>query len=77
MLFQDVSIDRVVHVDAPVRLPTAEIARRLRPASERLGITADGWLWVNGRCVYQVSGLGTRALGVGAPLTPGGAPQGG
>jgi 3-oxoacyl-[acyl-carrier-protein] synthase-3 len=31
----------VAHVDAPVRLRSAEVARRLRPAIERLGIRAD------------------------------------
>ena len=40
MLFQNVSIDAVAHVDAPVRLRSAEIARRLRPAVERLDIPA-------------------------------------
>jgi len=24
--------------------------------------TADGWLWVDGRCIYQVSGLGMRVV---------------
>jgi 3-hydroxymyristoyl/3-hydroxydecanoyl-(acyl carrier protein) dehydratase len=24
--------------------------------------TADGWLWVDGRCIYHVTGLGTRLL---------------
>jgi 3-hydroxymyristoyl/3-hydroxydecanoyl-(acyl carrier protein) dehydratase len=25
--------------------------------------TADGWLWVDGRCIYQVTGLGMRMTG--------------
>lgn len=41
MLFQDVSIDSVVHIDAPVRLSSAEIARRLGPTLERLDIRAN------------------------------------
>lgn len=41
MLYRHVSIGAVAHVDAPVRLTSAEIARRLRPAQDRLGIRAD------------------------------------
>ena len=41
MVFHHVSIDSVAHVDAPVRLTSAEIARRLQPARQRLGIPAD------------------------------------
>jgi 3-oxoacyl-[acyl-carrier-protein] synthase-3 len=41
MLFRDVCIDSVAHVDAPVRLTSAAIARRLEPATRRLGIAAD------------------------------------
>ena len=36
MTFQHVAIDTVVHVDAPVRLRSAEIVRRLQPALARL-----------------------------------------
>jgi len=41
VLFQHVSIASVVHVDAPVRLSSAEIVRRLRPTLDRLGIRAN------------------------------------
>lgn len=38
MLYQHVSIASVAHIDAPVRLSSADIMRRLQPALERLGI---------------------------------------
>ena len=38
MLFQHVSIASVAHVDAPVRLTSAEIMERLQPTLDRLGI---------------------------------------
>jgi acyl-CoA:acyl-CoA alkyltransferase len=38
MLFHQVSIDVVKHVDAPVRLASTQINDRLRPTMERLGI---------------------------------------
>jgi acyl-CoA:acyl-CoA alkyltransferase len=41
MLYHSVSIDCVAHVEAPVRLSSAELARRLQPAIDRLGIRAD------------------------------------
>lgn len=41
MLFSDVSIDTVVHVDAPVRLSSAEIMARLAATLVRLGIRPD------------------------------------
>lgn len=41
MLFQHVSIDSVVHIDAPVRLGSADIVRRLEPALRRLAIRGD------------------------------------
>lgn len=41
MLFTNVSIDAVVHVDAPIRLTSAEIMGRLRPTLDRLGIRPD------------------------------------
>jgi len=41
MLFQHVSIDSVAHIDAPVRLSSAEIVQRLQPALQRLGIRAN------------------------------------
>jgi 3-oxoacyl-[acyl-carrier-protein] synthase-3 len=40
-LFHHVSIESVAHVDAPVRLTSAEIVRRLQPALQRLGVRAD------------------------------------
>jgi hypothetical protein len=48
MLFHNVSIDCVAHVDGRVRLTSAEIARRLRPTG-----------WVRGGC----GGMGRRAAG--------------
>jgi 3-oxoacyl-[acyl-carrier-protein] synthase-3 len=41
MLYRHVSIGAVAHVDAPVRVTSADIARRLRPAQQRLGLRAD------------------------------------
>nr|AIA10495.1 3-Oxoacyl-[acyl-carrier-protein (ACP)] synthase III [uncultured bacterium] len=41
MLFSNVSIDAVVHVDAPIRLTSAVIMGRLRPTLDRLGIRPD------------------------------------
>jgi len=53
MRYEHVSIDCVTHVDAPVRLPSTEIVRRLRPASQRLGIPTDVLL-------EQVAGIRER-----------------
>jgi 3-oxoacyl-[acyl-carrier-protein] synthase-3 len=55
MRYEHVSIDCVTHLDAPVRLPSAEIIRRLRPASQRLGIPTDVLL-------EQVAGIRERRL---------------
>src|SRR5262245_31541208 len=55
MRYEHVSIDCVAHVDAPVRLPSSEIVRRLRPGSERLGIPTDVLL-------EQVAGIRERRL---------------
>ena len=41
MLFQNVSIASLAHIDAPRPLSSAEINERLRPTLERLGIRAD------------------------------------
>ncbi|HEU4426184.1 MAG TPA: 3-oxoacyl-ACP synthase III [Pilimelia sp.] len=41
MLFHEVSIDSVAHIDAPIRLSSAEIVRRLRPTMQRLGMRAN------------------------------------
>jgi len=41
MAFHHVCIDTVVHVDAPVRLSSAEIVWRLQPALDRLGVRSD------------------------------------
>jgi 3-oxoacyl-[acyl-carrier-protein] synthase-3 len=60
MLFRHVSIDAVAHVDAPVRLATAEVVRRLEPATRRLGIAADVLL-------EEVAGI--RARRVWSPST--------
>ena len=57
VLYEHVSIDSVAHVDAPVRLPSSEIVRRLRPACERLQIAADVLL-------EEVAGIRERRLWV-------------
>jgi acyl-CoA:acyl-CoA alkyltransferase len=54
MLFQDVCIASVAHVDAPVRLSSATIVRRLRPALERLG--------VRGGLLEEVAGIRERRV---------------
>jgi acyl-CoA:acyl-CoA alkyltransferase len=54
-VFQHVSIGSVVHVDAPVRVTSAEIAHRLEPARRRLGIRADVLL-------EEVAGIRARRL---------------
>src|SRR5690554_1482745 len=41
MLFQNVSIASLAHIDAPRTLSSAEINERLRPTLDRLGIRAD------------------------------------
>jgi acyl-CoA:acyl-CoA alkyltransferase len=41
VLFEHVSIAGVAHVDAPVRLTSTEIARRLEPARRHLGVPVD------------------------------------
>jgi acyl-CoA:acyl-CoA alkyltransferase len=41
MLYQNVSIAAVAHVDAPVRLTSTELMGRLQPTLERLGIRSD------------------------------------
>ncbi|HEX2355590.1 MAG TPA: hypothetical protein VHI50_03885, partial [Micromonosporaceae bacterium] len=54
MLFQDACIAGVAHVDAPVRLSSATIVRRLRPALERLG--------VRGGKLEEVAGIRERRV---------------
>ena len=58
MLFQHVRIASVVHIDAPVRLSSADIVRRLRPAMDRLGIRGD--------LLEEVAGIRERRLWDGA-----------
>jgi len=41
MRFQNVSIFGVAHIDAPNRVPSAEIEKRLEPTLERLGMQRD------------------------------------
>ena len=60
MLFEDVCIDSVAHVDAPVRLASADIVRRLEPATRRLGIAVD---------VLLVDVAGIHARRVWSPST--------
>src|SRR5688500_4274194 len=38
MRLRSVSIESVAHVEAPVRVPSADLVRRLRPTFERTGI---------------------------------------
>ena len=40
-MFQNVSIASLAHIDAPLRLTSAEINERLRPMLDRLGIRVD------------------------------------
>ena len=41
MQFKNVVIQSLAAIDAPIRLTSAQIAERLRPAMERLGIRSD------------------------------------
>lgn len=41
MSFQNVSIVGLAHVDAPHRIPSVDLERRLGPAAERLGMRSD------------------------------------
>lgn len=54
MLFQHVAIASVAHVDAPVRLSSAEIMQRLQPTLERLGIRDN--------LLEDVAGISERRL---------------
>ncbi|HZM77002.1 MAG TPA: 3-oxoacyl-ACP synthase III [Candidatus Limnocylindrales bacterium] len=54
MRFINVGIDSVVHVDAPVRLTSATIVERLRPALTRLRIRAD--------VLYEIAGIRERRI---------------
>jgi 3-oxoacyl-[acyl-carrier-protein] synthase-3 len=81
-LFQNVSIHRVARVDAPARLRSTEIARRLRPAAERLGIRADVLLddvvgirerrvWDGCMRVADAAAMAARKALAGSPVPPG------
>jgi 3-oxoacyl-[acyl-carrier-protein] synthase-3 len=54
-VFQQVSVGSVVQVEPPVRLTSAELARRLEPARERLGVHPDVLL-------EEVAGIRARRL---------------
>ena len=41
MLFASVSVEGVAHVDAPVRVTSADIVERLRPTFDRVGVRPD------------------------------------
>ena len=41
MLFASVSVESVAHVDAPVRVTSADLVARLRPTFDRVGIRPD------------------------------------
>ena len=82
MLYQNVSIDCVAHVDAPVRLSSAEIVRRLRPATERLGIRADVLLedvvgvrerrlWDGGTRVSDAAAMAAQRVLAASAVPPG------
>ena len=57
MRYEQVSIDCVAHVDAPVRLPSSEIVRRLRPTAERLRFPL-------GELLEEVAGIRERRIWV-------------
>lgn len=54
MLFRQVSIDVVTHVDAPIRLASTEIIERLRSTMDRLGI--------RGNLLEDVAGIRERRI---------------
>jgi 3-oxoacyl-[acyl-carrier-protein] synthase-3 len=54
-VFQQVAVGSVGHIDAPVRVTSAEIARRLEPARQRLGVRPDVLL-------EEVAGIRARRL---------------
>jgi acyl-CoA:acyl-CoA alkyltransferase len=61
MLYKHVSIASVAHIDAPIRLSSAEIMGRLQPALERLGIS--------GNLLEDVAGIRERRIWDG-PVQP-------
>ncbi len=54
MRFKNVVIQSLAAIEAPIRLTSAEIAERLRPAMERLGIRSN--------MLEEISGIGARRL---------------
>jgi 3-oxoacyl-[acyl-carrier-protein] synthase-3 len=54
MQFKNVVIQSLAAIDAPIKLTSAQIAERLRPAMERLGIRPD--------LLENTSGIGARRL---------------
>ncbi|HET6212988.1 MAG TPA: 3-oxoacyl-ACP synthase III [Micromonosporaceae bacterium] len=54
MEFHHVAIDTVVHVDAPIRLTSADVVRRLQPALDRWGI--------RGNLLEDVAGIHARRV---------------
>ena len=52
MLFASVSVESVAHVDAPVRVTSADLVARLRPTFDRVGIRPD--------LLEQVAGIRER-----------------
>lgn len=61
MLYKHVSIASVTHVDAPVRLSSADIMERLQPTLDRLGI--------RGNLLEEVAGIHERRIWDG-PVSP-------
>jgi acyl-CoA:acyl-CoA alkyltransferase len=61
MLYKHVSIASVAHIDAPIRLSSAEIMGRLEPALQRLGIS--------GNLLEDVAGIRERRIWDG-PVQP-------
>ncbi|MFJ6213254.1 hypothetical protein ACIQGZ_07990, partial [Streptomyces sp. NPDC092296] len=52
---------------------TMTVELEIREAGSDAGqchAVADAWLWVDGRCIYQVRGLGMRAVATGAAALP-------
>jgi 3-hydroxymyristoyl/3-hydroxydecanoyl-(acyl carrier protein) dehydratase len=86
MRYEHVSIDCVTHVDAPVRLPSTEIVRRLRPASQSFRVsctTASGEAVFTLETVFgffppaafaEQPGLPPSAADVARLVSPGAAP---
>jgi 3-oxoacyl-[acyl-carrier-protein] synthase-3 len=54
MQFKNVVIQSLAAIDAPIKITSTQIAERLRPAMERLGIRQD--------LLENISGIGARRV---------------